>query len=230
MKKHCKQCKKILYGRNKDFCSRICRGESQKLGKWIICKTCEKEIRLPLFRLRKGAKFCGINCYGAWRRTITLSKEHKRRIGIAGKGRIVAKETREKIRQANMGKTWSEEKKKKMSMIKQGVKDKKTWKGFKNSLNRRDRLKFQREIQKQIFQRDNYTCQICEKKGGILHVDHIQSWSEYIELRFSMKNLRTLCRSCHYLITFGKIMPLESKWGISFMPHNEKLNHEEKGA
>jgi len=68
-------------------------------------------------------------------------------------------------------------------------------------------------MQKEVFERDNYTCQMCDERGGKLQVDHIQSWAEYVELRFDMKNLRTLCMDCHYLITFGKKKPEGVIWG-----------------
>jgi len=73
---------------------------------------------------------------------------------------------------------------------------------------------FRQELQKQVFERDNYTCQICGVRGVDLQVDHIQSWAEYIELRFNIENCRTLCVKCHYKITFGKPMPPTVRaWG-----------------
>ena len=65
-----------------------------------------------------------------------------------------------------------------------------------------------------VFKRDNFTCQICEQYGGYMHADHIKSWSEYPELRYEIRNGRTLCRTCHYYVTFKhKISPL-SQWGL----------------
>ena len=88
------------------------------------------------------------------------------------------------------------------------------WKGGKYSENYRDRRKFRDVLQKQVFERDDYTCQMCGLRGVNLQVDHIQPWSEYIELRFCIDNCRTLCANCHYTITFGKPMPPTVRaWG-----------------
>ena len=76
------------------------------------------------------------------------------------------------------------------------------------------RCMFRKEIQKLVFERDNYTCQMCGAHGVALQVDHIQPWAEYVELRFDMNNCRTLCQKCHYKITFGREMPDSVKtWG-----------------
>jgi len=50
---------------------------------------------------------------------------------------------------------------------------------------------------KTVFERDNYTCQICNERGGELHPDHIKQFAYYPELRFEPSNGRTLCASCH---------------------------------
>ena len=48
-----------------------------------------------------------------------------------------------------------------------------------------------------IFKRDNWTCQICERKGGNIEADHIKPFALFPELRFELSNGRTLCRECH---------------------------------
>ena len=85
------------------------------------------------------------------------------------------------------------------------------WKGGITSSERLERVKFQHNVQKKVFKRDNYTCQLCGERGGKLQVDHIQSWTEYVELRFDINNCRTVCMECHYEITFGKSMPKKIK-------------------
>jgi hypothetical protein len=91
------------------------------------------------------------------------------------------------------------------------------WKGGKCSQDYKDRRKFRDTMQKFVFERDNYTCQLCGARGD-LQVDHIQSWAEYVELRFSIDNCRTLCAKCHYKITFGRDMPMTVKgWGHNLL-------------
>lgn len=73
-----------------------------------------------------------------------------------------------------------------------------SWKGGiepKNKLIRKSyRYKKWREA---VFKRDDYTCVLCGKRGGIIHADHIKSFSLYVELRFLIDNGRTLCKECH---------------------------------
>jgi len=66
-----------------------------------------------------------------------------------------------------------------------------------------------------VFARDNYTCQICNEYGGYLHGDHIKSWTNHEELRFEVSNGRSLCRACHFYITFKRKMPSTSRWGLT---------------
>jgi len=64
---------------------------------------------------------------------------------------------------------------------------------------------------KQIFKRDDYTCQICLKRGGELHADHIHPYIKIINENFisnlveailcadlwNLNNGRTICKQCH---------------------------------
>lgn len=49
----------------------------------------------------------------------------------------------------------------------------------------------------EVFERDDYTCQKCNKKGIYIMAHHIKPWSEFRELRYDINNGITLCKECH---------------------------------
>lgn len=89
------------------------------------------------------------------------------------------------------------------------------WKGGINKVTKLNRSTNEYWIwRRRVFDRDNYTCQICELYSGYLHADHLKAWKDYPELRYEVSNGRTLCRACHYYITFKRKIPTNSLWGI----------------
>lgn len=50
---------------------------------------------------------------------------------------------------------------------------------------------------KSIFERDNYTCQKCKEKSGILNAHHIENYATNKDKRIDMNNAITLCKTCH---------------------------------
>jgi len=54
-----------------------------------------------------------------------------------------------------------------------------------------------------VFERDDYACLLCKKRGGDLEAHHIKRWADYPELRYEVSNGATLCKKCH-LLTRGK--------------------------
>jgi len=52
-----------------------------------------------------------------------------------------------------------------------------------------------------VFQRDNYTCQMCNKPStGDIEAHHIYPWRAFPSLRFAVANGITLCQKCHLSI------------------------------
>lgn len=156
---------------------------------------------------------------------VSIKTEFKKGITPWNKGKtgIYSKQTLQKMGFVSKGRKLTEEHKKKIGLGNKGKKGfglkgemSPRWKGGISHINKLERTKFRQTIQKQVFERDDYTCQLCGQRNGDLQVDHIQSWSEYIELRFSMDNCRTLCMNCHYRITFHREKPKDLIWGHNF--------------
>jgi hypothetical protein len=49
----------------------------------------------------------------------------------------------------------------------------------------------------QVFQRDNYTCKICDERGNKLNAHHLELFAKNEDLRFDINNGETLCYDCH---------------------------------
>ena len=84
------------------------------------------------------------------------------------------------------------------------------WKGGKQ----RDRHKGDGRYiawRKSVFERDNFICQVCLRRGIFLNAHHIKYWSECKELRYELSNGITLCRTCHKLVHRGIIELLHTR-------------------
>jgi 5-methylcytosine-specific restriction endonuclease McrA len=60
-----------------------------------------------------------------------------------------------------------------------------------------------RKWRKAVFERNNYTCQGCGKRGCYLQAHHIKSWAKFPKLRYLIINGVSLCKVCHKKIHFG---------------------------
>lgn len=48
-----------------------------------------------------------------------------------------------------------------------------------------------------VFERDHYTCAICQQVGGNLNAHHIKPFKDFEADRFNTDNGITLCETCH---------------------------------
>ena len=72
------------------------------------------------------------------------------------------------------------------------------WKGGVTPIHEKIRKEIgYKKWRKNVFERDNYVCQKCGKRGGNLHVHHDLSFADYPDLRIEILNGMTLCVSCH---------------------------------
>lgn len=53
---------------------------------------------------------------------------------------------------------------------------------------------------KAVYERDDYTCQTCGKRGVKLNAHHKKAYAFYPDLRYDVSNGITLCCSCHKLL------------------------------
>ena len=96
-----------------------------------------------------------------------------------------------------LGKHHSIKTRRKMSIAKRG-KNNNLWKGGITSINRLIRVSFKYRLWRElVFERDDWTCQDCGKRGGKLNAHHIKPFSLFPDLRFVINNGITLCRKCH---------------------------------
>ena len=147
--------------------------------------------------------------------TYKMTDEHKRKIGLKSKGRKCTPEAKEKNRLAHLGKVYSVETRKKVGDSARGKKHSDEWrknisigngskKGWITPENDKKRHTVEMNLWKKgCIQRDNFTDQKTGKQGGILHVHHINNFSQFPELRTSLENGITLSKESHEL--FHKI-------------------------
>lgn len=106
-------------------------------------------------------------------------------------------ESNEKNRLAHSGKKASLDTRVKMREAKIGAKSY-SWKGGVTSANKVVRRSMQYRIWRTaVFERDDYTCQMCRVRGVEIHADHIKPFAFFPELRLEVSNGRTLCVPCH---------------------------------
>lgn len=72
------------------------------------------------------------------------------------------------------------------------------WKGGITPENRAQRETIDyKDWRKQVFVRDNYTCQCCGNRGLKINAHHIENFSDNADLRTDIYNGITLCEECH---------------------------------
>ena len=70
------------------------------------------------------------------------------------------------------------------------------WKGGIDLENKRARQSLEYEVWRlEVYRKDGFRCRLCGNKDIVAH--HLKLFSEFPELRFSVNNGITLCRSCH---------------------------------
>jgi hypothetical protein len=137
-----------------------------------------------------------------WNKGKHLSQKHRENISQAKKGKSHkgvpwTKEQWKKQVEVHIGKHQSEETRRKQSEALKGEKAP-NYKGGISPENERIRQSLEYRLwRKAVFARDNFTCQKCGQRGGILRAHHINNFADFPELRFAINNGITLCQECH---------------------------------
>lgn len=161
------------------------------------CESCGKDVKDWASNKKFNHVFCNLTCRGRffWTKNNPTQSSEVRK--ILSNQKLGAKNPR-------FGKTpWNKGKKlpppwnkgKKFPHL-QGV-NSSNWKGGITPAIRRIRNSAEYMLwRKSVFERDQYACVWCGKKGE-LNADHIKPFCDYPELRFAIDNGRTLCVPCH---------------------------------
>lgn len=178
-----------------------------------ICNTCGEKFKSNKGCFSRTPKYCGKLCYSnrvipketrakqsqartgkiPWNKGVKMweGKVHPRgTLGMKGmnKGRIVSDETRERLKLSHIGKKYPLSSKEAHW----------NWKGGITPENEAVRKSAEyKSWRSKVFERDEHTCQVCYKKGGTLHADHILPFATHPDKRFDIENGRTLCLECH---------------------------------
>jgi 5-methylcytosine-specific restriction endonuclease McrA len=175
---------------------------NEKTGKWYK----DNNTGMTVYLLSdKPCEICGdrfFYCSGNEGNCCTKSCSTKKRNAIYG----ISKETAKKISKAHIGKISSLE-----SRIKHSETNKKlgkwrkennpSWKGGVDRPNSDIYYGIDYKIwRRKVFERDHFTCALCDIVGGKMQVHHIKTREKYPELTLDENNGITLCKECHEMI------------------------------
>ena len=193
----CKNCTKAFHTplKKQIYCSMVCRDISRAKVSTVElkCSRCGIIFNRKKHRVKNTKNYCSKKCSGPENhpKGIKWSEEAKIRMSLNAIDK-------------NFGK-WMKGKKGNKGTFKKGQFSKEKhplWKGGITPINQVIRHSDNYSVwRKAVFERDDYTCQFCKKRGVKLEADHIKPFALFPELRFAIDNGRTLCKECHRQIT-----------------------------
>ncbi len=194
----CQTCGKVFHSdkacksRLPKFCSKECANKSKII--WSICKNCGAQYNTGQDGGKRNKYFCSMKCAADYKRGKPLSEEHKAALSAVKVGKPIlhlhTPEVVAKISASLTGKPqpWMRGK---------------LHPNYKNGgVNYYERIQAMGRVEyknwrREVFARDNYTCQRCNRKGLRIQAHHIKSWSDNPDIRYDVANGITLCIDCH---------------------------------
>jgi 5-methylcytosine-specific restriction endonuclease McrA len=155
------------------------------------------------------------------RKGCIVSDEQRRKISLANKGKRAWNKGLLGDKSHLWGRKHSEKTKQLIGALKKGKpllslsKDKSIWwKGGITPINQLIRTSRKYKAWRQsVFERDNYTCKLCGKRGVELNANHIKRFVDYPDLRMDINNGITLCKPCHLY----KVTRHEEEYELNFI-------------
>jgi len=158
------------------------------------------QMKRKIGKKLKGHKFWGVE-ESLFKKGERVSPETEFKKGQTpwNKGKKMSLKSRKKMREAklkNPTKYWFNKKRPCIAKEKHYC-----WKGGITPINEKIRKSIEyRRWREEVFTRDDYTCQTCDKRGGKIHAHHLREFGKFKKLRFILKNGITLCVACHLKI------------------------------
>lgn len=185
---------------NKVYCSKACRYPDFGKRPPLICERCGKEYQTRVPQERDDSRFCSRVC----RRNrvsktcpgcgidfeLRICEAHWIYCSAACRDRKKAAETERLCPFCHIIKPIAEFRKR------SGRGSRRACTFCLDHLDRQ-RLLADMKWARQVKHRDNYTCQFCGQKGGVLCADHILGYTQYPQYALALWNGRTLCTDCH---------------------------------
>jgi len=173
--KNCKRCNKeyIATAGSRKYCDEC-------IAELTICPECGKKKSLY-------HKFCSNSCAGKW--NYRNSKKVREALLNGSKYGHLPEERNFKISKVRLGKPRYDMR----------GENNPNWNGGTYGTERHKdmcRVEYS-EWRTKVFTRDNFTCCICHKVGGILNAHHIKSWKNYKGICYDINNGITMCEKCH---------------------------------
>lgn len=200
-KKNCKLCGIYYEKPNKAYCSNDCASnDPERIKKFTEFMRSDKNPNL------------GKKC----------KEEIKLKISQSEKGKVIGQETKEKIKRV-VSELWQDEGyRERMRLAHVGKRTgERHWNWRGGITNEQTVLRHSFEHKQwsgAVLKRDDYTCQICGKRGGgAFHANHIKKFSDFPKLRFDINNGIALCEDCHMKQVNRKELEWESYFNFNLM-------------